>query len=135
MKSHFYHIQLNIDFSKNNSFYKELMNFLGWSIIFEGEDMMGYKSDVSGDLWFVDSEKEENQDYDEKGLNHVAIRVEEQKNIDEIVRFLREKNINTLFDTPRHRPEFRDSEDETYYQVMFESPDKILFEIVYIGPK
>ncbi|MCA9381278.1 hypothetical protein KC678_03365 [Candidatus Dojkabacteria bacterium] len=133
MNSHFYHIQFNIDFSKNITFYKELMNFLGWSIIFETEDTIGYKSDVSGDIWFVDSEKEGTQDYDEKGFNHFAIKVEEQKDIDEIVQFLEEKNRSTLFDTPRYRPEFVDSEEETYYQVMFESPDKILFEIVYIG--
>ena len=27
------------------------------------------------------------------------------------------------------------SESETYYQVMFESPDKVLFEVVYTGAK
>jgi hypothetical protein len=39
-----------------------------------------------------------------------------------------------LFETPRHRPEFS-SEDSTYYQIMFESPDRILLEFVYTGPK
>ena len=40
-----------------------------------------------------------------------------------------------LFETPRHRPEFAESDGHTYYQVMFASPDGILFEIVYVGPK
>ncbi len=40
-----------------------------------------------------------------------------------------------LFGTPKHRVEFADSPKETYYQIMFESPDKILFEIVYKGEK
>jgi hypothetical protein len=34
-----------------------------------------------------------------------------------------------------HRPEFSMSTEETYYQVMFESPDRILFEVVYTGTK
>ena len=37
--------------------------------------------------------------------------------------------------TPRHRPEFSASEHDTYYQIMFESPDRVLFEVVYEGPK
>ena len=45
------------------------------------------------------------------------------------------KGVQPLFDTPRHRPEFRDDPKETYYQVMFESPDKVLFEVVYSGLK
>ena len=55
--------------------------------------------------------------------------------VDEAVTFLLAKNIPALFDTPRHRPEFSIGPDDTYYQVMFETPDKILIEIVYIGPK
>ncbi len=51
-----------------------------------------------------------------------------------MVNYLRERNIPPLFDTPRHRPEFAMNEEYTYYQVMFESPDRILFEIVYMGP-
>ena len=49
--------------------------------------------------------------------------------------FSRRAALRTLFETPRHRPDFAHGEDTTYYQVMFESPDRILFEIVYTGPK
>jgi hypothetical protein len=51
------------------------------------------------------------------------------------VTYLKQHGIKALFETPRHRPEFSGSEAETYYQVMFESPDRILFEVVYTGPK
>ena len=40
-----------------------------------------------------------------------------------------------LFETPRHRPDFARSADQTYYQVMFEIPDHILLEVVYTGRK
>lgn len=134
MKSFFYHIQVNIDF-KNVSFYKNLFSFMGWSVIFEMSDTIGFKSEKNGDLWFVNSQKKEQTDYDKMGMNHVAIRVEQQSDIDQIVTFLKDKQTSVLFDTPKHRPEFTAKEGETYYQVMFKSLDNILFEIVYIGVK
>lgn len=135
MKSHFYHIQINIDFSKNRQFYDDLMTFLGWQVIFKKDGVVGYRSAVNGDLWFCDSLKKGFSDYDNFGLSHIAIRVDAQKNVDEVVDFLNFKEIKTLFNTPRHRPEFTSSENEIYYQTIFESPDKVQFEIVYIGPK
>jgi hypothetical protein len=63
------------------------------------------------------------------------LRVAETKDVDTVKDFLEEKNTRMLFDTPKHRPEFSSQEDETYYQIMFESPDKILWEVVYIGKK
>jgi hypothetical protein len=38
------------------------------------------------------------------------------------------------FDTPLQRPDFS-SGDNIYYQIMFEGPDRILFEFFYTGPK
>lgn len=134
MKSTFYHLQINIDFA-NVSFYKNLMSTLGWTGIFEDKDVVGFTSGSSGDLWFLESDSKETADYDARGVNHVAIKVEKSEDVDEIVTFLKDQNISMLFDTPKHRAEFASSEDQTYYQVMFESPDKVLFEIVYVGAK
>ena len=66
-------------------------------------------------------------------MNHLAISVSSQAAVDKTVVYLQEHNIKMLFETPRHRPEFCSSTEETYYQVMFESPDRILFEVVYLG--
>lgn len=135
MKSHFYHSQINVDLSKNKSFYKDLFEFLGWTIIFEEAEMIGFKSESNGDLWFIEPDDKVQQDYDRIGMNHLSIRVDELKNVDEITEMLKQKGISTLFETPKHRPEFTGDPTKTYYQIMFESPDKILFEIVYIGAK
>lgn len=135
MESSFYHIQLNIDFSENKEFYKSLFKFLGWDTIFETDEVFGFKSKKTGDIWFVDQGNVALQDYDARGLNHVAIRVAEQSDIDKVVEFLKENKIESLFETPRHRAEFASNENETYYQVMFKTKDNILFEIVYIGSK
>ncbi len=133
MKSFLYHLQINIDFA-NISFYKDLMSFLGWGIIFEEDAVVGFKSETNGDIWFLKAPNLKESSSDDLGVSHVALRVEEQKDIDEVVSFLRKNNVKPLHDTPRHRPEFS-SEGQTYYQIMFESPDKVLFEIVYIGSK
>ena len=109
------------------------MEFMGWSVIFETDGTIGYKSKTNGDLWFVEADKNESNDYDAKGVNHISLRVDEMANVDEVKDFLEKKNVKMLFDTPKHRPEFTANPNETYYQIMFESTDKILFEIVYIG--
>lgn len=134
MKSFLYHLQINIDF-KNVSFYKDLMSFLNWSVIFEDKNIIGYKSNQSGDLWFVKSNKKRQTDYDCIGVNHISIRVGDLDEVDQAALFIQKKNVNMLFNTPRHRPEFVSTPTETYYQIMFTSPDNILFEIVYIGIK
>jgi catechol 2,3-dioxygenase-like lactoylglutathione lyase family enzyme len=134
MKSSINHIQFNIDF-ENSIFYRELFTFLGWSLIFEAHGMMGFKSGKNGDVWFINSMKQEQTDYDKIGMNHISIGVKEQLNVDEVVSFLATKNVKCLFETPRHRPEFSQGTDQTYYQVMFTSPDNILFEVVYVGKK
>ena len=131
MKSFLYHLQFNIDFS-NISFYKDLMSFLGWSVIFADESAAGFKSGTNGDVWFIKNETKKQNDHGNIGVSHTSIRVEKQKDVDEVIGFLKEKNVPCLFSTPRHRPEFS-SPGQTYYQIMFESPDRILLEIVYIG--
>ena len=135
MQSSLYHLQLNVNFS-NLDFYKEMMGVLGWTVILEVEgDVIGYAGTNEASVWFVNVETTETQNYDARGVNHVGIGVSQQSDVDEFTQFLESKDVPPLFETPRHRPEFAMSESETYYQVMFESPDGILFEVVYTGAK
>jgi catechol 2,3-dioxygenase-like lactoylglutathione lyase family enzyme len=130
MRSTLGHIQINID-PKNLLFYKELLEFLGWSVLYQDEETLGMKGDNEANLWFVDKLKDVKNDYDGIGMNHLAIAVSKQAEVDQAAEYLKSHGIATLFDTPRHRPEFREDPLETYYQVMFESPDRILLEVVY----
>lgn len=134
MKSQLGHIQVNIDL-KHLAFYKELFDFLGWSVLYQDEEILGLSGENKANLWFAKATKQANNDYDGIGMNHLAISVNSQGEVDEVVEYLKAHNIKALFDTPCHRPEFRDDPKETYYQVMFESPDRILFEVVYTGLK
>ena len=133
MKSNLGHLQVNIHI-KNKAFYKDLFTFLGWKVLYEDKNMCGVGCEKGASLWFGAGLKDLQNDYDGIGMNHLAIAVDNQSEVDEAAAYLVQHNIPALFETPRHRSEFS-GPDNTYYQVMFESPDKILFEVVYTGPK
>jgi len=135
IKTRINHIQFNID-PDNMPFYKELMAFLGWKVLVAEADMLGV-GDESGEqsLWFNCPAKLHSNDYDGPGMNHLGFSVPLQEDVNLATAYLREHGISSLFDTPRHRPEFTDNPENTYYQVMFETPDRILIEVVYTGPK
>ena len=133
-KSTLGHLVINI-IKENQVFYKEILSFLGWKIIVDHPGMLGIEDRNGVSLWFTNQIKKVNNDYDGVGMNHLAISVSSQLAVDETVAYLQKNNIKMLFETPRHRPEFCSSPAETYYQVMFESPDRILFEVVYTGPR
>ena len=134
MNSFLGHLQINID-SKHIGFYKDLFSFLNWKFIYEDENALGVLEPHGSSVWFIPAMNEANNDYDGIGMNHLAIGVSSQSEVDEAVAWLKKQEIPSLFETPRHRPDFSESEEETYYQVMFESLDKVLLEIVYTGPK
>jgi hypothetical protein len=134
MKSQAGHLQINVK-QANIPFYKELFTFLEWAVLCDEPTMLGVGDPHGVSLWFAGEMKDVRNDYDGPGTNHIAIAVAAQADVDQAVEYLKTHSVPALFDTPRHRPEFCGSDKDTYYQVMFESPDKLLFEIVYTGPK
>lgn len=128
------HLVFSID-PANRGFYRDLFNFLGWQTLYDVAGMLGI-ADANGiSAWFADRLKDVSNDYDGPGLNHFAINLPSVADVDTAAVWLYERGIPHLFETPRHRPEFAGDDVNTYYQVMFETPDRILVEIVYIGPK
>ena len=128
------HIQLNVRPS-NLAFYKDLMASLGWQTIYADDAMLGVADGHGASLWYSAQVKDVSNDYDGPGMNHLGISAPAQADVDTITAFLKEKGLPALFGTPRHRPDFEPNPERTYYQVMFESPDRILYEVVYTGPK
>jgi catechol 2,3-dioxygenase-like lactoylglutathione lyase family enzyme len=133
MQTHLAHIQFNVQ-PANVPFYKDLMVFLGWSAIFDTEQMLGVAGKNGDSLWFIGQVKAVSNDYDGPGMNHLALGTASQADVDAVATYLQERGVELLFETPRHRAEFTQSAEQTYYQVMFESPDRILLEVVYTGP-
>lgn len=116
----------------NFSFYRDLLAFLGWQAIWQDEQVLGMGSGTAS-IWFSAATSSHTNDHDAHGLNHLALSPSSQADVDATVAYLGEHGVAPLFETPRHRPEWA-GEGSTYYQVMFESPDRILFEVVYTGP-
>ena len=134
MRTSIAHIQFNVR-PENIGFYKELLEFLGWQAIAEGDGYIGIVGKNGESLWFLGYAKDAVSDYDGAGMNHIAIGAEAQGDVDTAAEFLTGRGVELLFETPRHRPDFTQSESDTYYQIMFETPDRILMEFVYTGPK
>jgi hypothetical protein len=133
VQSELSHMQINVR-PANMSFYKDLASFLGWKTLYDSAEMLGVAGTNEASLWFAAAANEANNDYDGRGVNHLGIGVTAQSDVDSAAAWLKERGVELLFETPRHRPEFS-SDGQTYYQVMFESPDRILLEVVYTGPK
>lgn len=133
MKTKLGHMQFNIR-PENQAFYRDLFTLLGWQTLHEAEGIIGVGDENGVSLWFAGVATDVANDYDGPGMNHLAVAAPSQAEVDATVTFLRENNVECLFETPRHNPEFS-SEESTYYQVMFTSPDNILLEVVYTGPK
>jgi catechol 2,3-dioxygenase-like lactoylglutathione lyase family enzyme len=128
------HLQVNVN-AGNLPFYRDLLRLVGWDPLHSNETMEAFTSEGNVSLWCMGAATGPNNDSDGTGVNHIALAANSQAEVDRTVAFLEERGIARLFDTPRHRPDFSHDDTSTYYQVMFESPDGILFEHVYIGPK
>ena len=135
MQTKLKHLELHVA-QANLQFYRDLFDFLGWKTIYANDEMLGTGDANESSLWFVAHVKEGvANDYDGPGVNHVAIQAGSVADVDSTVTYLQDSGVSALFETPRHRPEFSQGPESTYYQVMFESPDRILFEVLYTGPK
>jgi hypothetical protein len=134
MQTKFGHLQINIH-GENAPFYKDLFSFLGWKTLYEGDGFIGVGDANGGSLWFMGGANDNANDYDGRGVNHIGIATESIADVDAAAGYIKEHGVAALFGTPQHRPDFASDDKSTYYQVMFESPDRVLFEVVYTGPK
>lgn len=134
MQSGFAHIQFNVQ-AWNLEFYRELFDFLGWQVIHTDDISLGLTGKFGGSVWFIGEVTDVVNSYDGPGINHVAFGAESIADVDTAATHVIDMGVELLFETPRHRPEFSSGETETYYQIMFETPDAFLIEFVYQGPK
>ena len=119
----------------NLPFYRDLTAFLGWQTLCDTAEFIGVADPSGTSLWFIGYVKPVSNDYDCPGMSHIGLGAASQADVDAVSAYLTERGVALLFETPRHRPDFAHGPDQTYYQVMFESPDRILWEVVYTGPK
>ncbi len=125
------HLQLNVS-PANFDYYRRLLTQLGFQVPESDGYVSGFGDGVS--LWFIGSDVAEQQDHDHRGVNHISINADAVADVDAAAALLADLETEALFGTPQRRDDFIGGGETDYYQVMFRSPDGILFEVVYTGP-
>lgn len=133
MKSQLGHLVYLIhNYDKNIDIYKKLFAYFEFPITTEFPGGIGAKINDTPyqSLWILEATEKTPNHRDSNGMNHIGFTVATAADVDLFtLEFLNANNISPLFNTPARRPEF-EHPDSGYYQVMFELPGDILFEVV-----
>lgn len=126
------HIAITVsNFTKCNSFYRQLFEFLQMQLIYDTEQVIYGVGSRTGILVkgaaaeFQDLSFEQNR----IGLHHFCFRARSREDIDELHEFLLQIDANIV-----HGPE-EGSWAAGYYSVLFEDPDGIRLEANYVPGK
>lgn len=120
------------DFKKNIEVYKKLFEYFGYTVMVDEDYILGVMTPTNTSIWVLEASEKEKNNRDSNGLNHLGFHVNSRQEVDSFVEsFMKPNSIEPLFGTPKDRPEFA-GETGMYYQVMFELPGDILFEVVYM---
>ncbi len=129
MKTHLYHLQLNVS-ARSLDFYKDLFTYLGYKIIDESDEYIGVSNGTT-DFWLMKTEEKylvSGFHRKNTGINHLAFAVEGKEAVDQFSNdFLKTRRIPTLYNTPKLFPEY----GPNYYAVYFEDPDRLKLEVVF----
>ena len=119
------------EFDKNIGIYRKLFEYLEYPFIVDENYGIGVNTPQNASIWIMRTSKENLNNRDANGLNHIAFNVTSKEDVDIFTKeFLVPNNIELLFDTPKARPDFT-GDTGIYYQVMFELPGSLLIEVVY----
>jgi len=123
------HIILNVkDFVESELFYDSLLQALGFEIDhFDSGEWGKIKSYKQGEhnLWIrYDTQKDSKEFVRDVGLDHLAIEVKNENEVDEIFEIVNKLNV-LITREPKKYPEY----SETYYAFFFRDPNGIPLEV------
>jgi catechol 2,3-dioxygenase-like lactoylglutathione lyase family enzyme len=117
------HLVISVgDFKKSKAFYGPLMNFLGFKILDEYPQMMGWTNGKTR-LWIAAADAEGKKHKYRKGdigFHHYAFQLGNRKDVDALQDFLEEKGIEIVDPAGEYY--------DDYYAVFFLDPDGMKFE-------
>jgi catechol 2,3-dioxygenase-like lactoylglutathione lyase family enzyme len=129
------HIEINVsNLQKSKDFYQTILLKLKWEKVLDNNDVVGFKSQDKTHLFLVQTEDMfTSYIFHRKniGLNHIAFRVESEKEVEDFSDFLKEKDIKTLY-TEGHNDYSKEYDMDKYLAVFFEDPDRIKLEVVFM---
>lgn len=128
------HVGIEVsNLSKSKRFYKALFEGLGFKIIMDTEDGIGF-SNQNFQVWVGELRKPRVKREAPTGeefvvADHLAIFVQDKKSVDAVEREMKRNEFEALFPCEEH-PQF----EPGYYAVSFCDPDNYVIEI-YTRPK
>ena len=119
------------DLKKSSKWYKEILSWLGFSVAFEDERNVYFKShEFTGHIAIFQGHDEfVNDEFDRYrvGFHHLAFRANKKETVDEFYTFLKKKKV-VITEKPQHFPDYG---DELYYAVFFDDPDGLRLELFF----
>jgi catechol 2,3-dioxygenase-like lactoylglutathione lyase family enzyme len=130
VKGTFEHIGLNVSGQDTAVFYKEMLAYLEFDVVFEGEGFVGL-TDGEMSVWITPAQVEQDYDRDAVGLNHLGLHIGSVAEVDRFTaEFLKPRDVEPILDSPRVLPG-SESRPGSYYQVLFTDPDGQLIEVFH----
>src|SRR5581483_4416512 len=122
------HIVLRVsDLEKSREFYEYVLKFLGFKLLDEYADMVGWTNGKTR-VWIAQADDEGRKHpyrFGDIGFHHYAFQLESRADVDALERHLRKKNIEIV--------DPADEYYEDYYAVFFLDPDGMKFEGMKYG--
>jgi catechol 2,3-dioxygenase-like lactoylglutathione lyase family enzyme len=121
------HLSITVsDFKASKKFYGGLLKFLGFKVLDEFEDAIGWTDGITR-VWISTSDlkKPRKYRYGDIGFNHYAFRLGKKKDVDELQGFLKKTKTKIVDPAGEYY--------EKYYAVYFEDPDGLELEAMWYG--
>jgi catechol 2,3-dioxygenase-like lactoylglutathione lyase family enzyme len=124
------HLVISVgDFEKSKAFYAPLMEFLGFKVEAEYEDMMGWHNDQTL-FWIAAADAKGRKHKYRKGdigFHHYAFRLRSRKDVDALQTFLEEQGTRIVDPAGEYY--------DDYYAVFFLDPDGMKLEAMRWGER
>ena len=122
------HLAIRVrDYEKSKAFYSALFDFLGFEVLDEYPQMMGWTNGRTR-YWIGQAEEPDHKfRIGQPGFHHYAFQLRSRKDVDELQAFLEEQGAE-IFDPA-------DEYYEDYYAVFFLDPDGLKLEGMKYGEK
>jgi catechol 2,3-dioxygenase-like lactoylglutathione lyase family enzyme len=122
------HLSISVgDFKKSKQFYGRLMKFLGFKILDEYEDAMGWTNGQTR-LWISAADakgKKHKYHFGDVGFHHYAFRLRSQKDVEDLQKYLKRSGAKIADPAGEYY--------DNYYGVYFEDPDGLELEAMWYG--
>lgn len=125
------HLSITVsDFRASKKFYGRLLKFLGFKVLDEYPDAMGWTNGITR-LWIMKPDgsvaKPRKYRFGDIGFHHYAFRLGSRKQVDELQEFLTSLRAKVVDPAGEYYPD--------YYGVYFEDPDGLELEGMWYGRK